>query len=264
MLRQLVDALTPATRRAARLANRPDGIEQEKIEMSVSMEKTEIETATAPRAVSTAKYNPTISYLRASIVVLVIAHHTALGYSTFVPPSPLSLVAEPRWWQAFPVTDAQRWIGFSLFMFFNDLFFMSLMFFLSGLFVWRGLQAKGGARFLRDRLLRLGLPFAVGVAIIAPLTYYPTYLRTPSHLGFRGFWQQWLSLGRWPSGPAWFLWELLAFDCIAALLFALIPKWGETLGRMISGVCPRPVAFFSVLVTISAIAYIPMANIFTP
>ena len=36
---------------------------------------------------------------------------------------------------------------------------MTLMFFISGLFVWGSLQQKGAERFLRDRLLRLGVPF---------------------------------------------------------------------------------------------------------
>src|SRR5215467_13007348 len=44
---------------------------------------------------------------------------------------------------------------------FNDTFFMALMFLLSGLFVWPSLERKGSARFLRDRTLRLGVPFAV-------------------------------------------------------------------------------------------------------
>jgi hypothetical protein len=42
------------------------------------------------------------------------------------------------------------------------------MFFLSGLFVWKSLERKGRARFLRDRVLRLGLPFIAAAAVVAP------------------------------------------------------------------------------------------------
>ena len=49
---------------------------------------------------------------------------------------------------------------------------MALMFLLSGLFVWPSLERKGGARFLRDRVLRLGVPFAVAAGILMPLAYY--------------------------------------------------------------------------------------------
>jgi peptidoglycan/LPS O-acetylase OafA/YrhL len=219
--------------------------------------------ATAVPGVPTAQYNHSIGYLRAFIVILVVAHHSALAYHQFAPPPSASLVAQPRWWEAFPVVDAQRWNGFSIFTGFNDIFFMSLMFFLSGLFVWHGLQKKGSAKFLRDRLLRLGIPFIVATAVLAPLAYYPAYLQTAGHAGIAGFWRQWLFLGQWPAGPAWFVWVLLVFDCIAALSFALAPRWGETLGRITSGAYRRPAAFFALLAAISAIAYIPMALRFT-
>ena len=57
-------------------------------------------------------YNLAVGYLRAFITLLVIAHHAVLAYHPYAPPSPASLVAQPRWWQAFPVSDPQRWTGF--------------------------------------------------------------------------------------------------------------------------------------------------------
>jgi peptidoglycan/LPS O-acetylase OafA/YrhL len=215
--------------------------------------------ATAAQAAPTSKYKHAIGYLRAFIVALVVAHHAVLAYHPFAPPPPASLVAQPRWWEAFPVVDAHRWSGFSLFTGFNDIFFMSLMFFLSGLFVWHGLQTKGSVKFLRGRLLRLGLPFIVAAFVLAPLAYYPAYLQMAHPNGSAGFWQQWLSLGQWPAGPAWFVWVLLAFDCIAALLFLMTHTWGNTLGRLMSD---KPARFFVSLIAISAVAYIPMALIF--
>ena len=68
-------------------------------------------------------------------------------------------------WQIFPVVDEQKWTGWSLFVGFNNVFFMSLMFFLSGLFVYDSVARKGVGLFLGDRLLRLGLPFALAAAI---------------------------------------------------------------------------------------------------
>jgi peptidoglycan/LPS O-acetylase OafA/YrhL len=119
-------------------------------------------------------------------------------------------------------------------------------------------------KFLRDRLLRLGLPFVIAAALLAPLAYYPTYLQSPGHSGLAGFWIQWTSLGQWPAGPAWFVWVLLAFDSIAALLFVVAPKWGEALGALTSGASRRPVVFFAALIAISAAAYLPMALHFGP
>jgi hypothetical protein len=209
-------------------------------------------------------YNLAVGYLRAFVTVLVLAHHAALAYHPFAPKATASLVAQPRWWQAFPVVDSQRWIGFAWFVGFNDTFFMSLMFFLSGLFVWSSLERKGSAGFLRDRLLRLGLPFVAAGALIAPLAYYPTYLFTGTSTGLSGFWREWRSLGNWPVGPAWFVWVLLVFDCMAAVMSVLVSDWGEALGRSFAGASRRPVVFFALLVAIPTLAYVPLALVFGP
>lgn len=204
------------------------------------------------------QYVHAIGYLRASAVALVVAHHAVLAYHPFAPPPPPSLTAEPRWWPAFPVVDTERWGAFAAFASFNDIFLMSLLFFLSGLFVWSSLERKQAPGFLRDRLWRLGVPFAVGAGILAPLAYYPAYLQISGAGPFGGFWQQWLALGEWPAGPVWFVWVLLLFDAIAALLFVAFPGWGGSLGRSIAGVSRRPVAFFGLLVAVSALVYVPM------
>jgi fucose 4-O-acetylase-like acetyltransferase len=164
-------------------------------------------------------------------------------------------------WAAFPVVDTQRAPGFDLFVGFNDTFFMSLMFLVSGVFVWGSLKRKGSSGFMRDRALRLGIPFVVSAALLAPLAYYPAYIQTQSHAGF---WHDWLKLGAWPAGPAWFLWVLLAFGGVAAAAFRLAPSWGIALGRLTERLSARPIAFFGVLIAASALAYLPMAAAFDP
>src|SRR5215475_154172 len=72
-----------------------------------------------------AQYNLPVGYLRAFVTVLVLAHHAVLAYHPFAPAPPSSLLTQPRWWQAFPVTDPERWSGFALLAGFNDIFFMS-------------------------------------------------------------------------------------------------------------------------------------------
>jgi hypothetical protein len=203
-------------------------------------------------------YNLAIGYLRAFIVLLVVAHHAVLAYHPYAPAPAASLVEQPRLWQAFPVVDSHRSSPISMFASFNDIFFMSLMFLLSGLFVWPSLKRKGSGHFLLDRMLRLGLPFLLAAAIIAPLAYYPAYLQTGATSGVAGFWQQWRTLGNWPAGPAWFIWLLLAFDCVAAILYFAAPKWGERLASLSRNAWQSPATFFWTLVAISAVAYLPM------
>jgi hypothetical protein len=95
------------------------------------------------------------------------------------------------WLAGIPIADNHRLVGFDLFGLFNDTFFMSLMFLLSGLFVWPSLARKGGARFLRDRVLRLGVPFGV-MALLAPIAYYAAYrwprpIRASGYFGGSGY-----------------------------------------------------------------------------
>ena len=203
-----------------------------------------------------------IGTLRAALTLLVVAHHTALVYHPFAPPPQPSLLASP-FWQAFPVVDAHRWSGALWLTAFNDTFFMSLMFLISGLFVWKSLTAKGGARYLRDRARRLGLPFLVSAAVLAPLAYVPSYLQTGAGGSWSGFWQQWLALESWPAGPAWFLWVLLAFNVVAVALYGVAQRWGESLGRVFACAARRPLVVFAIVISASAAAYVPLALAYT-
>ena len=204
-------------------------------------------------------YNVPLGHLRAFVTALVVAHHAVLAYHPAAPPGPASLIAEPRWWQAFPIVDAHRWDGWALLVGINDIFFMALMFFISGLFVWNSLRLKGGGEFVRGRLLRLGLPFIVAAGLLGPIAYYPAYLQIAGQHSVGGFWEQWRALGTWPAGPAWFIWVLLAFGCAAAALHRLAPHWAESAHRVLGGILRRPFAFFCVLVLFTGLAYVPMA-----
>ncbi len=224
-------------------------------------------TTTAPAAIASAEprpgaaYNSPIGRLRAGLTALVVAHHAVLAYHPYAPPAPVSLAGSPAW-QAFPVADPHKWAGWALFVGFNDVFFMALMFFVSGLFVWDSLGRKGGGRFILDRLVRLGVPFIAFAALLAPLAYAPAYLQSASR-GAPGYLEQWLHLGNWPAGPAWFLWVLLAFGLVAAGIHAVRPgaaAWTSDAARRTLG---RPVICWTLLVLASAAAFVPLAMRFT-
>lgn len=218
----------------------------------------------APRlaAVPAPQDSPALGTLRGVITLLVLAHHAVLAYHPDAPPAAKSLLAQPRWWEAFPVVDPARWAGFRLFVGWNDSFFMALMFFLSGLFVWESLKRRGSEAFLRHRAFRLGLPFLAAAALVAPLAYATTYLQATAQPSLGGFVRQWLALREWPAGPAWFLWVLLTFDAVAALLFSRFPGLGEALGRFLAR--RRPAAFFLLLAGGSAAVYIPILLVVGP
>ncbi|MET0553506.1 MAG: acyltransferase [Vicinamibacteria bacterium] len=206
-----------------------------------------------------------LGYLRVFLTVLVVAHHAALAYHPFAPPAPSSLRTPPQLFAAFPIVDAQKWPAAPLFVGFNDVFFMSLLFLVSGVFVPSSLGRKGASAFLRDRALTLGIPFVVSAAVLAPLAYYPSYRQTgPADAGAAAFVREWLAIGAWPAGPAWFLWVLLAFATTAALVYRLAPRALDALGRRVGRLSARPAPFFLAVVAVSAAAYLPMAAAFRP
>jgi peptidoglycan/LPS O-acetylase OafA/YrhL len=196
-------------------------------------------------------------YLRAFIVLLVLLHHSVLAYAVLWPAQPPTFTILPA-----PIVDPQRWAGFDLLAIFNDTFFMALLFLLSGLFVGPSLERKGGTRFLRDRTLRLGVPFIVAAGILMPLAYYPSYAVTGADPGLLAYARAWLSLGFWPAGPAWFIWLLLVFDAVAAGVYALRRRWTANAQAAWRFVYARSAACLAKLLFFSALVYVPMELIF--
>jgi glucan biosynthesis protein C len=183
--------------------------------------------------------------LRAFVILLVLSFHSVLAYLRFLPARPYAFDKPPYLWRTIPIIDSHRWFGFDLYCAWQDVFLMSLFFLLSGLFVWPSLRRKGALRFLYGRVLRLGVPFALVVALLMPITLYPTYLQTASDPSVAAYWRQWLALPFWPCGPMWFLGLLLVADFVSA-----------------AGA--RPGRYFAGFVLLSALAYVPLALAFTP
>jgi len=181
---------------------------------------------------------------RTFIILLVLLHHSVINYTYF------------------GHGDSMRWLGFDLIVLFNDSFFMAFMFFISGLFVRDSLVRKGPAIFLRDRVWRLGVPFLLSVVVLMPIAYYPTFLRYhlpgTTDFNFLHFWWRTLTVGPWPSGPAWFLWVLLALDAVAAAVWWIAPRFIPTLGQLIFSARNRAMMAFVVFLIVSTAAYLPM------
>ena len=188
-----------------------------------------------------------IDYLRAFITLLVLYHHSTLAYTTFAQQNRTNFLLSTA-----PIVDRQRWAFLDYAENFNDVFFMSLMFCISGLFVWPLLKAKGAGGFLRGRLLRLGIPFLAGVVLLMPFAYYPSWLSAGGAPGYLRYWLAFIKAG-WAPGPLWFVWLLLLFDAIAAVVFLLLRKGSGSR----PGLRSAPKAFL-VLFLISFFAYVPM------
>jgi glucans biosynthesis protein C len=201
--------------------------------------------------------------MRGIVILIVLAFHAALAYVSFAPPTS-DFASPPYSWRAFPILDSHRFFGFDLFCAWQDIYLMSLMFFLSGLFVWPSLMRKKNLAFVRDRLLRLGVPFLFGILILMPLASYPSYSVTAPDPSVPGYLDTLRALPFWPVGPMWFLWQLLALTLLAALVNRLAPNAIPALGRWSAGAGTNVGRYFVCLIAVSALAYVPMALAFTP
>ena len=205
-----------------------------------------------------------LSNLRAVVIIIVLAFHSVLAYLASLPAGAYRFDDAPYRWQAIPIVDNQRFFGFDLFCAWQDVSLMSLMFFLSGVFVPSSLARKGSMTFFSDRFFRIGLPLALVVIFLMPVTYYPTYSATTADPSVSAYWQHLTALPFWPCGPQWFLWQLLALNVLAAGLRRLAPGWTESLGRLAASARAHPIQFFGALVSVSALAYVPLALAYSP
>ena len=94
-------------------------------------------------------------------------------------------------------------------------FFMGMLFLVSGYFTPASFDRKGAGRFLRDRLIRLGIPLLCFDLVIDPLLVYKTMASAD---GFDGTFGQVLarhySTFNIGTGPLWFVEVLLMFICL--------------------------------------------------
>lgn len=189
--------------------------------------------------------NAALDRTRTAMTVLVVIHHAVIPYTYY------------------GKADPDTWIGFDGIVLATDSFFMALFFFLSGLFVWPSLQRRTPAEFLRERLLRLGLPFAVAALFLMPLAYYAMEIDKPG-ASLMAYWWKTVTAGPWPSGPVWFVWVLLVFDLLAALLYRLAPNALMPVNRLSQIGFARPALVFAAFLAVTAAAYVPMRLAFGP
>jgi len=139
--------------------------------------------------------------LRIALTVLVVMHHQSL-----------LVLAMP------------------LFLMLNQAYFMGLFFFLSGCFTPASYDRKGMWIFLKDRLIRLGIPILIYVFILSPIagflmSIYQNEISGTAIISLT--WKQYSSMIG--IGPLWFLVMLLIFDICYFLGRGLIKnKPGET------------------------------------
>lgn len=149
--------------------------------------------------------NPGIDALRVLTTFLVVLHHTAITYG-----------AIGGWY--YHELAPSRSLSSQFLVFFcalNQAWFMGFFFLLAGYYTPPALDRKGTILFVRDRLIRLGVPLLLYVALIGPATIALAKIPEgrPIIDTLLRLWRR----GVIEVGPLWFAWALLIFSAFALL-----------------------------------------------
>jgi peptidoglycan/LPS O-acetylase OafA/YrhL len=158
-----------------------------------------------------------IDHLRAALVILVVLHHVAMVYGA----------SSPFYYVEPPFEDPLTFQLFLVFALFNQAWFMGAFFLLAGYFTPGSFERKGSGSFLKDRLLRLGIPIIIWIFVLSPISQIGLFLMPASLTGITdpltwgSFWQIYPEL--LGLGVAWFLALLLIF-CLCYALWRWLRK----------------------------------------
>ncbi|MBP2634577.1 MAG: acyltransferase 3 [Firmicutes bacterium] len=144
--------------------------------------------------------------LRSFIVLLVVGFHASMAY----------MPNAPWWWY---VLDSQRNPFFDSFVLINDVFMMPTMFFIAGYFAVKSLTRRGTTHFVRDKIIRLIIPWIIGVIFFAPaVTYFIYITRSASPPPYLYYWVHLFFGESYQQAHYWFL-GILALFCLLLALF---------------------------------------------
>jgi peptidoglycan/LPS O-acetylase OafA/YrhL len=148
--------------------------------------------------------------LRTYLITLVVLHHLAIVYTGagafyYVEPTPI---------------DQLALAVLVIFIALNQAYFMGLLFLISAYFSPGSLERKGVGRFVKDRLIRLGIPLLIFFFVLNPIAAIGSYAMPASVSGITTplSWQAYPQLVG--VGPMWFVAMLLVFDIGFAIWWA--------------------------------------------
>lgn len=160
-----------------------------------------------------------IDNIRVYLTIVVILHHLMITYA-----------GSGSWIYFEDRADLATEVVGSIFTTINQTYFMGLFLLISAYFVPGSYERKGAWRFLKDRLMRLGIPLAIYSWIIHPLLIVG-YLRTVEEMPM-SFWQffprAYFGSGHLiGQGPLWFVETLLILTLVYVVIQQLFTPRSE-------------------------------------
>ena len=144
-----------------------------------------------------------IDHLRVSLVILVVIHHAAMVYGAA---APFYYVEPPAF------NELRTFQALLVFVLVNQSFFMGALFLLAGYFAPASFDRKGAGSFLKEKLLRLGIPLVAFFFVLNPVASIAYHLMPTAITGITAplTWQDYPDLIG--MGPLWFVAVLLIFN----------------------------------------------------
>ncbi|MFW5791249.1 MAG: acyltransferase family protein [Desulfohalobiaceae bacterium] len=188
--------------------------------------------------------------LRAVLILVVVLDHAARAFS---PESGIDhfLPLHSSWFLDLD-PDAP------LFSWLTDLqraFAIPLLFFISGLLFEPSLQRRGVGSYLRSRSLRLGIPLAGIVFLLAPLCLYLPYLQTWIHFSPGDFFRHSFDTVTINPAHGWFLWMLLLFNVLTVFWRSSSSSSYHRLRSCAVRFCRLPFGFPLLLIAASVVSH---------
>lgn len=144
--------------------------------------------------------------LRAFVIVLVVVLHGSMAY----------MVGAPVWWY---VIDSQNSLFFTILVLLVDVPIMLIMFFIAGYFALPSLFKRGPEKFLKEKFVRVGAPWLLGVFFLAPIAAYMSYRQWGRPVSYLEFWANDFWSVAFQQSVYWYLGILFFFFFILALAY---------------------------------------------
>ncbi len=198
--------------------------------------------------------------LKAFIILLVVFYHVLMAYIIY-PIIPMFI--HDRFIHSIQnyYSEGEKLFFLTLLLVVNAPTMMSIMFFIAGYFALAPLIKKGASQFLKDKFVRLGIPFVLGTTVLAPLAAFIAYLPRGTRVNYFAYWfLRFFRPNEFSQYHFWFLGVLLLFFLVLGLIFLIV-------GDKISSIKTKPrkpsLLFFMVFITITTGMYF-VVNLFYP
>lgn len=151
--------------------------------------------------------------LKTFLTICVVVFHVGLTYG-----------ARQGWYYYEPSSGTFLNAFFTIFLSLLRSFGLEVFFFISGYFACASYDRHGPGVFLKQRLVRLGIPFAVFSVIVRPTLVYMLNPGPDVPYSLSG---NILSLRHVSPGPLWFVEILLLFSFVYLLVRVALNRWGS-------------------------------------